>query len=107
MSAIAVVGVLLVVLLIVGLVLWALSRPGPSSVYGLRYGRGYRYYGVTNNPQAREAQHRRTKRFHRLELLSGPISSRREAEELESAVIEQHAVRRGRPPHYNKRKTRW
>lgn len=107
MSAVGGLVLILLLLLILVFVLWVSSRSKAWSVYQLGYGRGSRYYGISSNPRRREGQHRGSKSFHRLEVVAGPFKSRREAEEIESAAIEQYAVRRGRPPYYNRRKTRW
>ena len=78
-----------------------------TKVYGLTDGREIVYFGITNNPSRREAEHLKseTKQFTKMRITSG-LLTRESAERREGKNIkrctQQHA---GKSPRYNIRKT--
>ena len=78
-----------------------------TKVYELKDGREIVYFGITNNPSRREAEHLKseTKQFTKMRITSG-LLTRESAERREGKNIkrytQQHA---GKAPRYNIRKT--
>jgi len=78
-----------------------LAKKRDTYNYNLWDGSRKVYAGVTNDPEVRELQHRRDKKFTRVEVRK-PAVSRETALEREQEAMERYRQSHGgRPPKYN------
>jgi hypothetical protein len=79
-----------------------MAKTRDTYLYELKDSREIVYYGITNDPEVRERNHRSDGwRFSHMNVICGPLF-RKNAEKIEGGFIHRYQLQHGgKPPRYN------